>query len=291
LLPRWDREQAAQLIERQRVTHWPNIPTMVIDLLGAPDLARYDLSSLRYIGGGGAAMPDAVAERLQQQFGLEYLEGYGLTESAAPTHNNPRGGARRQCLGIPYVSTRAMVIDPDTLQELPAGEVGEIVVSGPQLFQGYWQQPAATAAAFFEQGGVRWFRTGDLGRVDADGYYTMADRLKRMINASGFKVWPAEVEALLHRHPAVQEVCIIATRDPYRGESVKAVIVPRLEARGQVTEQAVIDWCREHMSAYKVPRQVEFTDALPKSATGKLMWRVLQAQQDEQDATARRPTA
>ncbi len=286
LLPRWDRDVAAAAISQQRVTHWPNIPTMVIDLLGAPDLARYDLSSLRYIGGGGAAMPEAVATRLKQEFGLEYLEGYGLTETAAPTHNNPRGGARRQCLGIPYISTRAEVVDPDTLWPLPTGEVGEIVVSGPQLFSGYWQQPQATASAFFERDGARWFRTGDLGRVDADGYFTMADRLKRMINASGFKVWPAEVEALLHRHPAVQEVCIIATRDPYRGESVKACIILRTDANGApvaVTPEDIIAWCREHMAVYKVPRQVEFVTTLPRSATGKLMWRTLQAEQDARD--------
>jgi len=293
LLPRWDRDVAATAISQQRVTHWPNIPTMVIDLLGAPDLARYDLSSLRYIGGGGAAMPEAVATRLREQFGLEYLEGYGLTETAAPTHNNPRGGARRQCLGIPYISTRAEVVDPDSLKPLPVGEVGEIVVSGPQVFSGYWRQPEASAAAFFERDGARWFRTGDLGRVDDTGYFTMADRLKRMINASGFKVWPAEVEALLHRHPAVQEVCIIATRDPYRGESVKAFIILRSDAHGApaaVTPEDVIAWCREHMAVYKVPRQVEFVTTLPRSATGKLMWRTLQAEQDARD-TASRPAA
>ncbi|MCK6424555.1 MAG: AMP-binding protein [Burkholderiaceae bacterium] len=290
LLPRWDRDMAAAAISQQRVTHWPNIPTMVIDLLGAPDLARYDLSSLRYIGGGGAAMPEAVATRLREQFGLEYLEGYGLTETAAPTHNNPRGAARRQCLGIPYIGTRAEVVDPDTLRPLPAGEVGEIVVSGPQVFRGYWRQPEATAAAFFERDGVGWFRTGDLGRVDAQGYFTLADRLKRMINASGFKVWPAEVEALMHRHPAVQEVCIVATRDPYRGESVKAFVILRTDAQGvpvAVTPEDLIAWCREHMAAYKVPRQVEFVGTLPRSATGKLMWRTLQAEQDARDAAAK----
>ncbi len=291
VLPRWDREQAAQAIMDLRVTHWSNIPTMVIDLLASPNLERWDLSSLSYVGGGGTSMPEAVATRLREQFGLEYLEGYGLTETAAPTHCNPRGGARRQCLGIPYVSTRAMVIDPTTLEPLPTGEVGEIVVNGPQLFAGYWRQANATSAAFFERDGVRWFRTGDLGRVDEQGYYTLADRLKRMINASGFKVWPAEVEALLHRHPAVQEVCIIATRDPYRGESVKAMIVLRDAFQGTVDEAQVIAWCREHMSVYKVPRQVEFVEALPRSASGKLLWRVLQDEQDARDDAKSKPSA
>jgi fatty-acyl-CoA synthase len=287
LLPRWDRGQAALAIAAHRVTHWPNIPTMVIDLLAAPELASFDLASLRYIGGGGAPMPDAVAAQLKQRFGLDYVEGYGLTETAAPTHTNPRHAPRRHCLGIPYIGTRARVIDPDTLQDLPAGEVGEIVVCGPQVFQGYWNQPEATTQAFVELGDGRYFRTGDLGRVDADGYFYLADRLKRMINASGFKVWPAEVEAHLHQHPAVQEACVIAVRDPYRGESVKAVIVPRASHRSTVTEQDVIGWAREHMAAYKYPRCVEFVDALPRSASGKVLWRLVQAEQDARPAPAR----
>ena len=283
LLPRWDRQQAAQAIQKHRVTHWPNIPTMVIDLLGDPALQSFDLSSLRYIGGGGAAMPDAVAADLQAQFGLQYIEGYGLTETAAPTHTNPRQAPRRHCLGIPYIGTEALIINHETLQRLPAGEVGEIVVRGPQVFKGYWNQPEATAQAFIDIAGQTYFRTGDLGRVDEDGYFYMADRLKRMINASGFKVWPAEVEALLHRHPAVQEACVIASRDPYRGESVKAVIVLRLSHLGQVQPEDIMAWAREHMAVYKYPRAVEFVQALPRNASGKVMWRTLQAEQDARD--------
>ena len=286
LLPRWDRQQAAQAIQKHRVTHWPNIPTMVIDLLADPALPSFDLSSLRYIGGGGAAMPDAVAAELQAKFGLPYIEGYGLTETAAPTHTNPRQAPRRHCLGIPYVGTEALVIDHESLQPLPAGEVGEIVVRGPQVFKGYWNQPEATAQAFIDIGGHTYFRTGDLGRVDEDGYFYLADRLKRMINASGFKVWPAEVEALLHRYPAVQEACVIALRDPYRGESVKAVIVLRPSHVGQVQEGDIIAWAKAHMAAYKYPRTVELAEALPRNASGKVMWRTLQAQQDAKDACA-----
>jgi len=283
LLPRWDRQQAAHAIAKHRVTHWANIPTMVMDLLGDKSLDAVDLSSLRYIGGGGSAMPEAVAADLQRRLGLVYVEGYGLTETSAPTHTNPRHAPKRQCLGIPYVSTHAKIIDPVTLQTLPTGEVGEIVVRGPQVFTGYWNQPSATALAFADIEGERYFRTGDLGRVDDDGYFYIADRLKRMINASGFKVWPAEVEALLHHHPAVQEACVISTRDAYRGESVKAVIVLRQGFDGQVTPDDIIAWSREHMSAYKYPRQVEFATALPRSASGKLMWRTLQAEQDARD--------
>ena len=276
IMPRWDRDAAGHLISKWRVTHWTNIPTMVIDLLGSPNLQKYDLSSLAYIGGGGAAMPEAVAQRLLDQFGLRYIEGYGLTETAAPSHTNPPDAPKKQCLGIPILSVASRIVDPETLADLPQGESGEIVISGPQVFKGYWKRPDATASAFFERDGLRFFRSGDMGRIDEEGYFFMTDRLKRMINASGFKVWPAEVEALMFRHPAIQEACIISTRDAYRGESVKAVVVLRQDHKGQVSEQDIIDWCRENMAVYKMPRVVSFVDALPKSGSGKVMWRALQ---------------
>jgi fatty-acyl-CoA synthase len=276
IMPRWDRDLAGRLISRWRVTNWTNIPTMVIDLLASPNFAEYDLSSLVYIGGGGAAMPQAVAQRLFEHYGLRYTEGYGLTETAAPSHTNPPDATKQQCLGIPFMSTDARVIDPDTLQEVPTGEQGEIIIHGPEVFQGYWKRPDATAAAFIEFEGKRFFRSGDLGRVDEDGYFFLTDRLKRMINASGFKVWPAEVEALMFKHPAIQEACIISAKDAYRGETVKAVVVLRPSHKGTVSEQDIIDWCRENMAVYKVPRIVQFVDALPKSGSGKVMWRTLQ---------------
>ena len=286
VLPRWDRQQAADAIARHRVTHWTNIPTMVIDLMAMPGIDKVDLSSLRYIGGGGATMPAALAERLERQFGLRYSEGYGLTETAAPTHSNPRRHPKRGCLGIPFIGVAAYVADPATLEPLPQGEQGEIMVSGPQVFRGYWKQVQASEAVFFERDGRRWFRTGDLGHVDPDGYYFITDRIKRMINSSGYKVWPAEIEQLMHHHPAIQEVCIIASRDAYRGETVKAVVVLRPDA-GEITEQDLIDWSRERMAAYKHPRVVEFVDALPRSGAGKLMWRLVQEQENARLATAR----
>ncbi len=276
VMPRWDRDVAGRLISRWKVTHWANIPTMIIDLLASPNFASYDLTSLVYIGGGGAAMPQAVAQKLLELYGLRYVEGYGLTETAAPSHNNPPDRPKQQCLGVPFISTDARVVDPLTLAEMPVGEAGEIVVHGPEVFDGYWRRPDATADAFFELDGKRFFRTGDLGRVDEEGYFFITDRLKRMINASGFKVWPAEVEALMFKHPAIAEACVIGTKDPYRGETVKAVVVLRADARGQVSEQQIMDWCHEHMAAYKAPRVVQFVDALPKSGSGKVMWRLLQ---------------
>ena len=276
LMPRWDRDLAGRLISKWKVTHWTNIPTMVIDLLGSANMAQFDLTSLQNIGGGGAAMPEAVAQRLLDQFGLRYIEGYGLTETAAPSHSNPPDAPKKQCLGIPFMSVDARVVDPETLKELPQGESGEIVMAGPQIFKGYWKRPEATASAFFERDGKSFFRSGDMGRIDEEGYFFMTDRLKRMINASGFKVWPAEVEALMFKHPAIQEACIISTKDAYRGESVKAVVVLRSTHKGQVSEQDIIDWCRDTMAVYKVPRVVEFIEVLPKSGSGKVMWRALQ---------------
>ncbi len=276
LMPRWDRELAGRLISSHGVTHWTCIPTMIIDLFGSPNYKSFDLSSLFYLSGGGAAMPHAVAERLQQEFGITFAEGYGLTETAAPSHANPPERAKLQCLGIPLFGTDSRIIDPETLQELPAGETGEIVTRGPMVFKGYWGHPEATRAAFIEIDGKPFFRTGDLGHRDEEGYFFLTDRLKRMINASGFKVWPSEVELLLFKCPLVQEACVIGARDAYRGETVKAVIVLRAEARTTATAQDIIDWARDHMAVYKVPRLVEFVDALPKSGSGKVMWRQLQ---------------
>jgi len=276
VMPRWDRELAGRLISRWQVTAWTNIPTMVIDLMSSPDFDHYDLSSLVHIGGGGAAMPQAVAQRLLEQFGLRYMEGYGLTETAAPSHSNPPDAPKQQCLGIPFISCDARVVDPETLLELAPGEQGEIIIHGPMVFAGYWKRPQATAAAFIEFDGKRFFRSGDLGHVDADGYFFLTDRLKRMINASGFKVWPAEVEALMFRHPAIAEACVISAKDSYRGETVKAVVVLRASHQGKVSEQDILDWCRDNMAVYKAPRIVQFADSLPKSGSGKVMWRTLQ---------------
>ena len=275
LMKRWNRDQAAALIARHRVSHWTAMPTMIIDFLSSPKLKEYDLRSVRRIGGGGAGMPEAVGDRLKVETGLDFLEGYGLSETAHVT-GNPPVGFKRQCLGIPLFNTDIRIVDPDTGNELPPGKVGEIVMTGPQVFIGYWHNEEATRAAELQIDGRRFVRSGDLGRRDEDGYFFLVDRLKRMVNASGYKVWPAEVEALLHKHPAVAEACVIAAPDSYRGETVEAVVVLREAARGRVTEEDIINWARQEMAAYKYPRLVEFVDALPKSATGKIAWRELQ---------------
>jgi fatty-acyl-CoA synthase len=279
LLPRWDREVAAQCVERYKVASWTAIPTMIQDFFLNPNIEKYDLSSIQRLSGGGAAMPAAVAQRLAK-VGITYVEGYGLTETIGATHINPPDHSKQQCLGIPIHDVDSRIIDPATLQELPPGEVGEIIMHGPQVFLGYWKKPEDTAQVFMELDGKQFFRSGDLGKMDEEGYFFIVDRLKRMINASGYKVWPTEIESLMYQHPAVQEACIIGTKDAHRGETVKAVIVLRAEWRGKIEAQPIIDWCRENMAAYKVPRVIEFVDALPKSGAGKIMWRELQEREN-----------
>jgi len=278
ILTRWDRGTALDAIERYGVTSWPNITTMVIDLLASPDIDRRDLGSLVFVGGGGAPLPAAVGELLQQKTGLVYAEGYGLTETISQTHWNPPDAPRPGSIGIPVFDVDARIVDVAGEEELSVGEEGEIVVSGPQVFQGYWNQPEADREAFFELDGRRFFRTGDIARMDGDGFFYIVDRRKRMINAAGFKVWPAEVEAILYRHPAVLEVCVVGVPDPVRVENVKALVVKRPGHEG-VTAKEIIEWARGQMAAYKYPRIVRFVDSLPKSGAGKIQWRRLQEQE------------
>lgn len=276
LLPRWDPEAAGYMIERYGCTHWANVPTMVVDLLAHPLTTQRDLSSLQNVFGGGASMPETVAQRLFELCGVHYMEAYGMTETISQTHMNPPGNLRRQCLGIPTFGTESLVIDPDTSQPLGPNQQGEIVARGPQVFHGYWNNPEATRAAFVELDGRRFLRTGDLGYYDGEGFFYIADRLKRMINAAGFKVWPAELEMTLYKHPDIKEVAVVSAPDARRGETVKAFVVLKPESRGNVTGEHIIEWARRHMAAYKVPRLIEFIDALPRSGTGKIQWRALQ---------------
>ena len=279
MMPRWDAARAVDLVERYRVTVWTAPPAMVIDFFAQPSAQTRDLSSLALLSGGGAAMPEAVAKMLLEQFGLSYNEAYGLSETAAFLHANPVARGKRQCLGVPTQGVDSRIVDPETLQELPQGEVGELVTRGAQVMRGYWRNPQADASAFITLHGERYFRTGDLALVDEDGYFFMRDRLKRMINASGLKVWPAEVENAMYEHPAVHEACVIAVPDAKRGENVMALLVLKPGFLGQLSEQDVINWGRERMAVYKAPRIVRFVDALPKSGTGKILWRQLQEQE------------
>jgi fatty-acyl-CoA synthase len=253
----------------------------VMDLFAHPGSDQRDFSSLKLLSGGGAAMPDAVAAMLKARFGLVYQEAYGLTETASFLHANPPQRCKRQCLGVPTQGVDSRIVDPDTLAELPQGAVGELVTQAPQLMLGYWRNPEADAQAFVHLDGKRFFRTGDLACVDEDGYFFLKDRLKRMINVSGYKVWPAEVENMLYAHPAVAEACVVAVPDARSGEAVRALLVCKPGAT--LAAEEFIAWCRGCMAVYKAPRSVVFMPALPKSPTGKVAWRELQQAQREEN--------
>ncbi|MBV8370448.1 MAG: AMP-binding protein [Candidatus Eremiobacteraeota bacterium] len=284
MLTRWDPATAQALIERYECTGMTAISTMIVDLLSHPGYRSEALRSLMALGGGGAPLPAAVGREVTERLGLSYMEGYGLTETIAMTHANPPDRTKLQCLGIPTFGVDSRVLDPDSLRELGPNETGEIVISGAQVMRGYWRQPEATTEAFVEHDGKKFFRTGDLGYIDDEGYFFLVDRVKRMINAAGFKVWPAEVETKLFAHPAIKEACVIASLDPRKGEQVKAVVV--LYEGTQASAEEIMSWAREHMAAYKVPSEIEFADSLPRSATGKVQWRALQEEEQRRGQAA-----
>lgn len=276
LVARWDKDLLPDLFETYGVTFWNAAPTMIVDVLASASFRDRCFAKLKVLTGGGAAMPTAVAERLKGRFGLDFVEGYGMTETMSPTHLNPMTAPKRQCLGIAVQETDARVVDPESLLELDDNMVGEIVVHGPQVLQGYWNRPQANAEAFIELDGKRFLRTGDLGYRDAGGYFFAVDRLKRMINVSGFKVWPAEVEAAMYQNRAIRECCIVSAPDGYRGETVKALVVLDESARATTSAHDIVDWARGAMASYKAPRAVVFVDSLPRTASNKINWRLLQ---------------
>ncbi len=279
IMARWDREAAARLIAEYGVTTWSTVPTAVIDLLNSETVTADDLASMRLIYGGGSAMPEAIAERLADLTGLEFVEVFGMTETMGPVTHNSMDRPKTGCVGIPVMNTDLMIVDPDTLTPVAVGEVGEILVSGPQVMTQYWKNLTSDAETLITLAGKQFLRTGDLAKEDTEGNIYIVDRLKRMINASGYKVWPAEVEARLYQHPAIAEVCVIGANDDYRGEAVKAVAVLKTGATLDTAELA--NWAKGHMAAYKVPRLMDVVESLPKSAAGKVLWRQLQ---DEENA-------
>lgn len=280
MMTTWDREAAVEAIEKYRITHWTSISTMIVDLLALPGIEKRNLSSLILAGGGGAPMPEAIAKRFKELTGLDYLAGYGLTETFSQTHVNPPHRVKiGSDLGIPQPCTDALIIDPDTKEIVPPGKTGELIVRGPNVFKGYWKKPEETKEAFIEIDGKLYFRTGDVVYMDEEGYFFYVDRIKRMINRAGYKVWPYRVENILYMHPAILEVAVVATPDSRVGEEVKAYVVLKPEYKGKVKPEDIIQWAKERMSAYEYPRVVEFVDSLPKTASGKIDWRILQEQE------------
>lgn len=279
IMTRWNRKTAVELIEHYKCTNWVAISTMIIDFLANPNLNKKQISSLISISGGGASLPEAVGQKLYKMTGIKFAEGYGLTETIAQTHSNPGERPKMQCLGIPVFGVDARIIDSKTEREVGVGEEGEIIVNGPQVMIGYYNREEENEKAFINIEGKRFFRTGDIGRYDEEGYFFIVDRVKRMINVSGFKVWPTEIESYLYKHPAVQQACVIGLPDSRKGETVKAFIILREDYKGKISEEEIIEWAKKHMAAYKYPRYVEFKLELPTTSSGKIFWRKLQEEE------------
>jgi long-chain acyl-CoA synthetase len=274
---RFDTEVVLDLIGCHGATFTVGAITVFIALANAPAASRERLASLRTIASGGAPVAAATTDRFEQRFGVYIHNVYGMTETTSPVLAVPTGsrapiGTETAALsvGVPMLTAKVCVIDDDGAP-LPTGQVGELVVAGPQIVPGYWRNPEETAAAI-HQG---WLRTGDVGYVDTDGWFYLVDRKKDMIVASGYKVWPREVEDVLYSHEAVLEAGVVGQPHPYRGESVKAYV--SLRQGFSLQPDDLIAYCRERMAAYKYPREVEIVDAIPKTATGKILRRSLRA--------------
>jgi long-chain acyl-CoA synthetase len=270
LLPRPKPDVVLEALHRFRPTLFPGVPTLYAGIVDHPRVGEYDLRTGTQCLSGAASLPGSLVERFEALTGGRLVEGYGLTEASPLTHGNPVHGERRTgSIGVPVPGTDARIVDLATGEPLPPGGEGELEVRGPQVMLGYWNRPGETAEIL--HGG--WLRTGDICRMDADGWFYVVDRRKEMIDASGFKVVPREVEEVLLMHPAVQEAVVAGVKDAYRGETVKAFVV--LRPGQSATADEVTSFCRLHLAAFKIPRQVEFRAELPKSLVGKYLRRVL----------------
>ncbi len=266
-----------EAIQRFRVTLFPGVPTLYAALNDHPRVGEFDLRSGALCVSGAAPLAREVFERFEALTGGRLVEGYGLSEASPLTHCTPLFGERRPgSIGVPFPDTEARIVDLASGEPVGPGEEGELEVRGPQVMAGYWGRPEETAEALHDG----WLRTGDVARVDGDGFFYVIDRRKDMIDASGFKVLPREVEEVLLMHPKVREAVVAGVPDAYRGETVKAYLV--LRPGEQASEQEVIEFCRLHLAAFKVPRKVEIRSELPKSMVGKYLRRVLVAEESRE---------
>ncbi|MED1201670.1 long-chain-fatty-acid--CoA ligase [Heyndrickxia acidicola] len=271
LVPRFQVDEVVNLIEKTKPTSFPGVPTMYIALLNYYHTHPFDLSCFTTCTSGSAPLPVEVINRFNEISGTSVAEGYGLSEASPVTHRNPVAGLqKRGSIGIPLPNTDAKIVDIATgTVELPSGEVGELVINGPQIMKGYWQMPHETARTIRDG----WLFTGDLAIMDTDGFFYIVGRKKEMILASGYNVYPIEVEDILYSHPNVLEAAVIGIPDEYRGETVKAFVV--LREVNKAYEEELIQFCRHRLSAYKVPNSIDFVDELPKTAVGKILKRKL----------------
>ncbi|MEN8699097.1 long-chain-fatty-acid--CoA ligase [Bacillus infantis] len=280
MLPRFELEEVLETIKNEQPTVFPGVPTMYGAITNHPRAEEYGIDSIEVCNSGSAPMPVEVLKEFERKTGAVILEGYGLSEASPTTHCNPVFAARKAgSVGIGFPSTDYKIVDlASGSEEVPAGELGEVIIKGPQVMKGYWNMPEETAHALRDG----WLYTGDIARVDEEGYLYIVDRKKDMIIASGYNIYPRDIEEVLYEHPAVQEAVVIGVPDAYRGENVKAVIV--LKSGKLADEKEIIEFCRANMAAYKVPGIIEFRDALPKTSVGKILRRALR----EEAGTGRR---
>ena len=270
-------------VSKHTATFYPAVPTLYVAINNHPQVQDFDLRSIRVCLSGAAPLPGEVQEEFQNLTGCTLVEAYGLTETSPATHVNPIGRNKIGFIGIPWPDTDARIMDVDTgEQELPAGEIGELVIQGPQVMKGYWAQPTETSNVLREHaelGPGLWLHTGDIARMDKDGYFQIVDRKKDMIICGGFNVYPRDVEEVLFKHPAVKEAAVVGIPDEYRGETVRAFVI--LSEETSATEEEIITFCREHLASYKVPSSVKFRSELPKSTVGKVLRRELARELDD----------
>jgi len=287
LLPRFIPADVLKAIEHYRPELFPGIPTMYLAITREIEKrGKGDISSVQICLSGAAPLLHEVQDRFEKLSGAKVVEGYGLTEASPVTHSNPISGDRRiGTIGLPMSNTEACIVDPKTGAVLPPGEIGEIVVRGPQVMLGYWNRPEETARVLKDG----WLHTGDIGTMSADGYFTIVDRAKDLIIAGGYNIYPREVEEVLARHPAVQECVVVGVPDDYRGETVRAYIV--LKEGKKATPDEIIDFCKRDLAIYKVPKQIVFRPELPKTLVGKVLRRVLREEANAEVAANKKTTA
>ncbi len=266
-----DLKALMQSISKHHPTLFPGVPTMYVAFNNFPDLSKYNVKSIRACISGAAGLPVEVQTKFQELTGARLVEGYGLSEASPVTHANPiYGNNKIGTIGLPWPDTEAKIMDLETgTKEMPQGEEGELAVRGPQVMKGYWNMPDETKGVLRDG----WLFTGDIAKIDAEGYFQIVDRKKDMIIAGGFNIYPRDVEEVLYQHPKVKEVVVAGIPDPYRGETVKAYII--LKQGETATEQEIIDFCKGKMAKYKVPTAVEFRAELPKTIVGKILRRLL----------------
>jgi long-chain acyl-CoA synthetase len=278
VLPRFVVQEVAEVVKREQPFQFSAVPTMFVALNSLPDLEEYGFDKVSHFNSGGAAMPIEQLHLFESRTGCNLCEGYGLSEASPTTHFNPTYLTRKVgSIGIPVpgLESKIVVESEQEYVEVPVGEVGELVVRGPQVMKGYWKRPEETELVLKDG----WLHTGDMARMDEDGYFYIVDRKKDMIIASGYNVYPREVEEVLYQHEAVQEVIVVGVPDPYRGETVKAFL--KLKEGSIATEEEIIHYSKQFLAPYKVPKIVEFRDELPKSAVGKLLRRKLRDEELE----------